>query len=74
MKFKTVLTNGVVELDVKCHRYDASVNLGDHILAKDGRDQYYIDGIRAHFVVKIEEDPEWDKIMDSIKNYDFTRV
>lgn len=67
MKMKTVLTNGVVELEVRCNRYGASVDVRDHILAQDGKGQYYVDGIKAHLLTKIDEDPEWESIIKELK-------
>ena len=67
MKSKTVLTNGVVELDVCCNGCDAKVDLGDHILGQDKNGRYYIDGIRAKLITKIEYDHEWDEISKELR-------
>ena len=66
-KIKTVLTNGVVDLDVKCKRYDADIDLGDHILAQDGQGNYFIDGLKAHIELRAEEDLEWNDILNQLK-------
>ena len=54
--YKSVLTNGIVDLDIMCSRFDCGVNPGTHIVSQDGFGNYYIDGILARIEIRAEKE------------------
>lgn len=55
-RYYSVLTNGIVELEIHGSKHGSSVDPGSHIVGQDGVGKHYIDGIPAHVETRVEID------------------